>query len=201
MGKGAATPENQGMTGSVKRFDAEKGWGFITSPGLPNADVYFKAQPGESYELGTWWAFQLHWTRDGKPQARNLVPPLEDGQVYTGTVRSFVAKKGYGFIQVPNQPTDVYLRQEQISPPPSENDQLAGCHVQFTAHIMPDGKAQAQSCQLLDAAPTGYIPPTMDRGVKRPASNGSAFMQGPMPIPTQAPMQMQMPPTKRFKGG
>lgn len=208
-GKGApmmhaapAANDSKGTVGTVKSYNEAKGYGFLSSPSMPGGDVYFKGQPGEVYEQGSWWAFNVQWTPDGKPQARNVVPGLEEGQTYTGTVRSFVPRKGYGFIQVPDQPIDVFLKKEVITPPVDESSELAGVHVNFTVAYTPDGKAQASTAQLLDHAPPDYTPPVMDRGVKRPSSTAMSNGHGGVPAAfvKREPIEPISPPAKRFKG-
>jgi len=59
------------MSGTIKNFDALKGWGFIAVDDFP-ADVYFKSdlplQSGQEVD------FVLRWTTDGKPQGRDVLP-------------------------------------------------------------------------------------------------------------------------------
>merc|ERR1719318_580723 len=61
--------EGSSMTGSVKNYDVNKGYGFLNSPGFP-ADIYFKSS--EPLQQGQQVAFTLRYTKDGKPQAQDL---------------------------------------------------------------------------------------------------------------------------------
>ena len=67
--------EGSSMTGSVKNYDVNKGYGFLNSPGFP-ADIYFKSS--EPLQQGQQVAFTLRFTKDGKPQANNLSPCMKE---------------------------------------------------------------------------------------------------------------------------
>jgi len=61
--------------GSVKWFDTEKGYGFITSPGGEDVFVHFTAIPGEGYRVlnqGDKVRFDKVMGQKG-PQARNVM--------------------------------------------------------------------------------------------------------------------------------
>jgi cold shock CspA family protein len=153
-----AAGEGQGVQGTVKSYNAAKGFGFIVSLKV-QGDVYFKGEPDVSYEVGQELQFNLHYTPDGKAQARNVSPGLAEGQTVIGTVKSFNWAKGFGFISVPDQPADIHFRGEVV-PEHLSGQPLEGKHVQIVAHLH-HGKIQASQATFLASAPHGYVPPNL----------------------------------------
>jgi len=155
--------EGSSMTGSVKNYDVNKGYGFLNSPGFP-ADIYFKSQ--EPLQQGQQVAFTLRYTKDGKPQANNLSPCMQGGEVLVGMIRSYNDQKGYGFISAQDSPQDVYFKKSDL---PSDFQEMhgssvTGCQVQCTVKVTQDGKPQAQDLQILSQG-----------GVKREADDESGM--------------------------
>eukprot|EP00440_Ansanella_granifera_P003847 gb/GFBE01004176.1/.p1 GENE.gb/GFBE01004176.1/~~gb/GFBE01004176.1/.p1 ORF type:complete len:362 (+),score=91.33 gb/GFBE01004176.1/:1-1086(+) len=141
-GKGSPDGEEklEGTQGCVISYNAGKGFGFIKC-GKSAADVYFKAE-GE-YQPGMIVAFQLKMNRDGRPSALNLQQGIAPGQTYTGTVKTFVENKGFGFISVPGQLCDVYFVKDLV-PPALQNIGLVGKTARFTVKVSADGKPRAE---------------------------------------------------------
>ncbi|CAJ1421173.1 unnamed protein product [Effrenium voratum] len=170
------------MVGTVNNFDAAKGFGFICAPNFP-ADVYFKGE-SEVCMPGQEVVFILQYTQDGKPQAREVSPPMQAGELFSGIVRRYNAKNGYGFLHVEGRPQDVYFQRKDL-PPDIQEQPLEGAQFQFTVATV-GGKVQAQDLEWL-AMPPAKRPgemapeppakrprPTMSQGgtirVQRPAS-------------------------------
>eukprot|EP01062_Namystynia_karyoxenos_P044897 TRINITY_DN3319_c2_g1_i1.p2 TRINITY_DN3319_c2_g1~~TRINITY_DN3319_c2_g1_i1.p2 ORF type:complete len:242 (+),score=77.12 TRINITY_DN3319_c2_g1_i1:87-728(+) len=100
-------------TGKVKKWLADKGFGFIT--GSDGVDIFCHARDlGESSLIeGLPVTFDVEDDRDGKKKkAVNVrgegckVP--EKGQ-YTGTCRSWIHEKGFGFIKGNHSENDVFV--------------------------------------------------------------------------------------------
>mmetsp|Transcript_70704 Transcript_70704/g.196655 ORF Transcript_70704/g.196655 Transcript_70704/m.196655 type:complete len:287 (+) Transcript_70704:79-939(+) len=72
----SAKADGQTKIGTVKSFNAVKGFGFIGCPAVPQGDVYFQRvalAPGVPTDLaGKRVKFQLAFTPEGKPQGKNV---------------------------------------------------------------------------------------------------------------------------------
>ncbi|CAE8619034.1 unnamed protein product [Polarella glacialis] len=132
--------QGQGAQGIVIAYNSGKGYGFLKC-GKADSDVYFKSQ--DAYQEGAIVSFTLKINKDGKPSAINLQPGISSGQTYTGTVKTFLDTKGYGFISVPGQPSDVYFNKD-LAPAALQNGSLVGKSVRFTVQVSADGKARAE---------------------------------------------------------
>jgi len=66
------------------------------------------------------------------------------GQIHSGTVKSYIPSKGFGFITCPDVPGDIYFMR-QVLPLESQNAELKGLPVTCEIAIAPDGKFRAQS--------------------------------------------------------
>jgi len=132
--------QGQGAQGIVIAYNSGKGYGFLKC-GKADSDVYFKSQ--DAYQEGTIVSFMLKINKDGKPSAINLQPGISSGQTYTGTVKTFLENKGYGFISIPGQPSDVYFNKD-LAPAALQNGSLVGKSVRFTVQVSADGKARAE---------------------------------------------------------
>lgn len=146
MGKGGKgmPSDGQGLQGRVKTFNAEKGFGFITSSPCP-ADVYFKSE-GRMFSEGMEVAFFLKVMPDGKLQARGVTGALLDGQSCIGVVKSYNPKNGFGFISVQDQPADVHFKKDVV-PMAIQEAALEGKTVQFIVQIQ-NGKPLVQNAQF-----------------------------------------------------
>merc|ERR1740117_988117 len=108
VGKGAGgggLQDGQGAQGNVASFNTQRGFGFISCQSSPGADLYFKS--AEEIPVGTAVGFFVKIMPDGKPQARDLMAALSEGQTAVGTVNRYNPDKGFGFIRIPDQPNDV----------------------------------------------------------------------------------------------
>jgi len=158
-----APERDRPMHGVVKNFDDNRGFGFIHAPEIPR-DIYFQGQ-GSSFSQGDRVSFYLNYTPDGKPQARGVSPGFTDGESLTGTVKSYNAANGFGFVQVPDRPGDVYFKKECL-PAHLQEEVLSGRTATVVVHLAHDGKPQAQQMDVLD----GEAPPR--QGIKRAAVDG-----------------------------
>lgn len=148
--------QDKAMHGIVKSYDANKGFGFILCNEV-HRDIYFKGQ-GYSFAAGTPVTFHLTIMQDGKPQARDVAAGLCEGATSLGTVKSYNARKGFGFVQVPDSPGDIYFKKDLLPPFWQQDENFAGKTVQITVHLTRDGKPQVQSLDVVDAAPVFVDP-------------------------------------------
>ena len=82
---------------------------------------------------------------DGVLQARDLVPPLIEGESVIGTVVIYNKTKGFGLIKIRHQPNDVYFRKE-IVPTALQQTYLLGHTVQFIITLT-GGRLSAESME------------------------------------------------------
>lgn len=148
---GGGMVRDKAMTGIVKSYSDQKGFGFIQSQGVPT-DIYFKGN-GQSFFSGQPVSFFLNHTPDGKAQARSVSVGFSEGDVVIGSVKSYNASKGFGFIEVPDKPGDIYFKKELV-PTDMQEEQIIGRQVQVMVHMSPDGKPQASG---LDFSESGAL--------------------------------------------
>jgi len=181
MGKGMGkVPSNhmvqqpvQGTSsGVVKSVNIQKDFGFIQSPQLPGADIYFKPVNGMSE--GSPVSFALQYTPDGKARAANVqagrgskraapsgmvqVPMQKQARTTPGgasvscTVISYNNTKGWGFLQGMGVVGDIYFMRKHLSPATQSQLQagasLEGSSGTCEVAYLPDGRPQAVSVQL-----------------------------------------------------
>mmetsp|Transcript_62016 Transcript_62016/g.202326 ORF Transcript_62016/g.202326 Transcript_62016/m.202326 type:complete len:474 (-) Transcript_62016:218-1639(-) len=149
------------LLGVVKTYGIQKGFGFIISDEV-DGDIYFQARdlPAsfQSIDLRTFplegctVGLQLHQTKDGKPQARQvelLSATSDDGSVTIfGEVKSFNVQKGFGFLSCSQLEGDVYFKNQEM-PGQLRGQNVTGAPVAFQQNVMPDGKVQARHLQFL----------------------------------------------------
>mmetsp|Transcript_19763 Transcript_19763/g.46078 ORF Transcript_19763/g.46078 Transcript_19763/m.46078 type:complete len:530 (+) Transcript_19763:99-1688(+) len=183
---GHTIPEGTSMVGAVKTFDPAKGYGFIEAPNFP-VDIYFKPD-AEMVLPGQPVTFTVHFTREGKPQAREVTSPMQAGEVYTGTVRRYSPKTGYGFLSVDGRSQDVYFQKKDLPMQLQESGALDGAQFNFSVVMSAMNKPQAQDMECV-AMPT--------QGMKRPAPT-QAPQRGPAgPAAMQSPVLSN--PAKRLR--
>merc|ERR1719499_2466015 len=132
------------MSGVVKTYNAEKGYGFISAPNMAE-DIYFKSV--EPIALGTSVAFKLRWSAQGKAQAYELGAGYEAAEEVAGLIRSYSSKNGYGFISVDGKAQDVYFKKDELPDElkGGEPETLVGCMVQFAVALQnKDSKPMAK---------------------------------------------------------
>mmetsp|Transcript_24004 Transcript_24004/g.65454 ORF Transcript_24004/g.65454 Transcript_24004/m.65454 type:complete len:398 (-) Transcript_24004:40-1233(-) len=78
------------------------------------------------------------------PGAGDLTP----GQIISGTVKSYIPSKGFGFITSPDVDGDVYFMR-QVLPADAQGAELKGSTVSFELTFAPDGKHRASSVAIL----------------------------------------------------
>jgi len=195
------------LTGTVKLFNAEKGYGFINVSSAQGTDLYFQrkdligdglqmAQQGtlgghavsfwlEALPDGRWHARSVKPSRHVSPPARPpAASPLVDGTEMVGTIKSFHDKNGYGFISVPNQPVDIYFQPIDFSYETQQELQQqgsgcidAGTAVRFWLQQLPGGRWRARE--------VGKLPPG-DAGALQAVALTLANLTGPSPPPAAA---------------
>mmetsp|Transcript_879 Transcript_879/g.2003 ORF Transcript_879/g.2003 Transcript_879/m.2003 type:complete len:250 (-) Transcript_879:263-1012(-) len=199
-GKGGTTGESKACQGIVKSYNQAKGFGFITSSAC-DGDIYFKFQG--ALEAGQPVSFKLNMSTWGSPQAADVTLSLAEGEMTSGTIKSFSAENGWGFVTVPGQP-DIYFKKQDLPAELQSIDEssMPGQRVHFSIHITQDGKMQMRSASISGKA-QGIKRPlaasTMGCGGGKqgsPGKGGGAWGQAQAPW---SPAQAQA--TKRFKGG
>eukprot|EP00933_Yihiella_yeosuensis_P064199 TRINITY_DN6755_c0_g1_i1.p1 TRINITY_DN6755_c0_g1~~TRINITY_DN6755_c0_g1_i1.p1 ORF type:complete len:509 (-),score=119.67 TRINITY_DN6755_c0_g1_i1:216-1679(-) len=149
------------MVGTVKSFDAEKGYGFITAPNF-QGDIYFKPD-SSGWTKDQKVTFFLKYAQNGKPQARDVAGALEEGQFVVGEVKRYNPSKGFGFFGVENRSQDVYFQKKDLPVEFQESPDLDGTRFSLQIRLTSDGKPQAQDLQFSEGPP---------KGVKRAAPGG-----------------------------
>lgn len=189
-----------GYTGTIKQFSAEKGFGFIDCPELHeyygrdtwlhHAQV-FDFKPGETVE------FTMSLNKDGNPQAVNLSYPKEpvqqfeqmfnqmaqwmgfgaggqQGERYTGTIKSFSVEKGFGFIECKDlhkmYGRDTWVHHAQIL------SYAPGDIVEFTMSLNKDGNPQAGD--LTDGSEAGQRAAKVGRIMDKASGKASSGSSG-----------------------
>ncbi|CAE8620964.1 unnamed protein product [Polarella glacialis] len=166
--------EAPSLVGRVKSFDPSKGFGFLSVGQFPQ-DVYFKS--AEPIMVGQEVSFNLHWTQDGKPQARNIGSAMAFGEVCVGFVKRYSAQTGYGFLAIEGGRQDIYFKRTDLPMEYQASMSLDGAQVQFHVKTAADGKPQAEDIMILAAAmPTQGMP---TQGMKRSASGPPLLHRGP----------------------
>merc|ERR1712118_628603 len=142
-GPGKAGGDGSSSSGVVKSYNAAKGFGFIQSAVFPG-DIYFKFGDNPINQ-GTPVTYTLRVMPDGKAQASDVVPGLSEGDHAIGTIKKIHAEKGFGFLEVPGQPGDVYFKLDALPRDlleeglqGSDESSLVGKQVRFTVHLTPD---------------------------------------------------------------
>ena len=111
--------------GRIRRFDASKGWGFITSEDKPREDIFVHCSdvipdgPGKiSLSIGQLVSYDVGADRNGKKKAKRVTAlegsstKISDQIEYEydceGKVSTFDQQKGFGFIERDGKP-DVFF--------------------------------------------------------------------------------------------
>lgn len=143
-------------TGVVKSFSIRNGYGFITDVNGSSEDIFFGKEqiPVEWQALGpklegTEVYYETTTTPEGKVQARNVKPTgaPQIGQITSGTIKSWNAQKGFGFIQAPGLEGDVFFARDRLPAEFQQMSHMDGMTMLFNLAQCPDGKLQAQNMQ------------------------------------------------------
>jgi len=152
------------MTGTIKSYIPENGYGFITSPEAMlryERDVFLHSRQIGDFVTGDTVTFAVRLT-NGRPQAYLLKEAsksmawlagveedaendkADENEVFLGLIKSFNSRRGYGFIGCPQLRDrfgrDVFIHQSQF-----EGLQLGDC-VTFSVQVK---KGQPQACDVL----------------------------------------------------
>merc|ERR1712224_617029 len=130
MGPSMPPMDGQILFGTIRKYDPGKGFGFIASDALQDEIFFLRSEmppeikeEGKDKVIGNQVEFQIGHREDGKLRAQRLIlmrggprggPP--HGGHYFGGPDRFVGKilkfddnKGYGFIQSPYLPEDIFF--------------------------------------------------------------------------------------------
>jgi len=161
------------FSGVVKSFNQEKGYGFISCDEawqLYHSDIFLHQNEASGLEVGSPVSFRVHFNGRGQPQANSVsavggvakrakteadsrsvpeplhsLPLFPDGP-FTGTVKSYNATTGYGFIECSETKElfsqDVFLHKTQV------NAGLdVGSTVSFQVRLNKHGQPQADNVE------------------------------------------------------
>jgi len=152
------------LAGTIKSFEAEHGYGFISSPEVQaryGRDVFLHAKQIKHFRPGDHVAFSVRINSQGRPQAYGLreapqtvawlaageeEAPAAEVERYLGEVKSFSSAHGYGFIECPalheRYGRDVFVHQSQLE------GVSVGARVSFRVQVK---RGQPQACGVAPA--------------------------------------------------
>jgi len=170
-----AAPQGQ-VCGTIKSFDENKGWGFITGPEILKAfgkDVYMSrnALQGQTVSQGDQVSFKVDMGMKG-PMATNVMVLPQGaigaegmtGEITTGIVKSFNAEKGWGFVTSDEATQmfgkDLFLHKRELGDwVPNAGDQ-----VQFVVQMGSGGRPEAAKVSPAGGAAPMQAMPGMKGG-------------------------------------
>lgn len=159
-----APSENEVFFGVLKKVNAEKGWGHITSEAMQKIygkDIFVLRSSFETVQVypGQQVCFSVSQGPKG-PHATNIRPfnAVAADTVFTGVVKSFNDTKGWGFIESPMAKavfmTDIFLHKKDLGGVvPRPGDQL-----QFKVDVA-GGRAAAKNVIAASAGRQGIAVP------------------------------------------
>lgn len=197
--------EGQRYSGTIKSFAVEKGFGFIGCPELFQVygrDTWVHHAQIQHFQPGEMVEFTMALNKEGNPQALELAAATQmgkkakgkgfggkamfqpmmgqEGQRYAGTIKSFAAEKGFGFIECPEL-FQVYGRDTWLHHAQLQHFQ-PGEFVEFTMALNKEGNPQALELAL---------PSQMGKKGKGKGTGGKALFQS---------MQQQSGEGQRYSG-
>ncbi|CAE7720624.1 Usb1 [Symbiodinium sp. KB8] len=107
-----------------------------------------------------WAGWQGAWGKGGGGGAGAFGGPPMFGTVLIGTVKSYSAVKGFGFLIHPDIPQDIWFAKETVAAELRTSD-LAGTAMAFELMRAPDGKPQARNLRPAPAG-AGMPPPPVN---------------------------------------
>lgn len=150
----AAEPLSQRRhTGTIKSFNAEKGWGFVTPSAqslktLQNPSIFFMKSSLPTGEANTGDSVEFKVTMGQKGMNAIEISPLlsvdgMSGMSFNGTVKSYNAQKGWGFITGDSVTgtfgRDVFFHSKDLAGEPPE----VGAQAEFMVKSNAQGQPQA----------------------------------------------------------
>lgn len=165
------------LNGTVKSFSEKNGYGFISMPGQAMDVWFSKNElAGGDVAVGSAVHFSMTMSAQGKAQATRVLPSsgaqgnkrsidsaamamgggpskmlriadTRTGQHQSGTIKSYNATKGFGFITGPGVSGDVFFMRTAL-PEDVQDTDLTGQAVSYELARTADGKSRAQSITL-----------------------------------------------------
>jgi len=162
--------QSQTFVGTVKRFDEDKGWGFIDCEGskaIYQKDIFLHkrvfSDPMHAVHAGDQVMFRVQFGPKGPEAANVSILPQGpgrggagaevDGASFTGVVKMFDEDKGWGFIECEESKAvyqrDIFLHKRVFS---DVNQQVnAGDQVTFSVTMGSSGKPEAYGVTFPEA--------------------------------------------------
>lgn len=195
-----AAGDGQRFVGTIKFFDELQGFGFITSPEIVKIygrDVFFNQAVTGGPVTGGKVSFRVELNERNQPQARRIqllkestqenadkteLPPSMGLQRHIGRVKSWNARRGYGFIDCPDLAAffggrDVYVPKGKLS----ASELNVGQNVAFSLTTDPQGMPQARDVVIVSTPGA------------RPGISGAQMMGMHHPAALPAPGAWQIP--------
>jgi len=172
-GSGSGGPQSNWPTiGTVKTFNVDKGWGFIEQANGQDVFVMRSNIDGGVLNVGDQVQFKVAMGQKGMQatEVKHLGPELAG--THTGTVKTFMAQKGWGFIECVATASygDIFLHSKDL------NNQVVntGDQVQYTIAINQNGRPQAQNIVVMGggSAMPADMAQQMGFGAMRPQQFG-----------------------------
>lgn len=186
--------EGCSLAGTVKKFDYTRKHGFIACPDVKD-DIFFKCADDFPPQPGTAVSFNVKWAKDGKPFATDVKPPLEEGAIAAGIIKSYSVRSGYGFIKADTNTQDVYFQRASL-PVELQACNVVGAQVQFTVGPTVQGKPQARDVvimQMQGVVNSAVAPVSAGAGGEDAVWAMPAAMPAGMPVVMQAGMPAALP--------
>lgn len=149
-----------GLSGTVRRYNGSKGYGFIVGP-VPWNDVMFSRNelPEDAREMRGQILedrpveFDVLQQPDGRSKASAVRITFLEGQKSPGMIKFFNERNGYGFVSSSCLEQEVYFKTSDFQPAqafiPGAN--LVGALVLIETEVQPDGKVKASKIQFQTA--------------------------------------------------
>lgn len=185
MAKGGrkANPRGGRVSGTVKSYNGEKGYGFIVASSVTGDLMFMRSDlPADLKEVRGKFLDQREVTFDvsmvdGKNKATNLEVLAKDGEMFAGKIKSYSEKNNYGFIESSMSPG------EDIKFNTSDLDGLLHPGVTLTDELvifMPVRKADGKMSVSKMMFQSSKIASRLKVGGASPVKGGSVARQAPL---------------------